>query len=127
MRRTLLSLVLPLLVLALPACAPAGSLSTAAPGVQVRVSSASRSDVNVFAMRGGQRIRLGTVPAGQSRTFRVESVQPGTVSRLSLRVEAIGSEDEWQSDVISLIPGQDIHLRVEALIGSSHVRLQESA
>ena len=35
--------------------------------------------VDAVAQRG-QRNRLGTVPSGQSRTFRVANVQPGTVT-----------------------------------------------
>lgn len=125
MRRTLLALVLPLLLVALPGCAPAGSLSSATAGVEVRAVNRNRADVNVFAVRAGQRNRLGTVPSGQSRTFRVANVQPGTVTQLVLHVEVIGSDGSWDSPVVSIVPGHRIMLAVEDLLSASNVQMQD--
>jgi hypothetical protein len=125
MRRTLLALVLPLLLLAAPGCAPAGSLSGAAEGVEVRATNRHRGDVNVFAVRASQRTRLGTVPSGQSRTFRVANVQPGTATQLTLHVEVIGSTESWDSQVVSIVPGHRIMLALEPLISTSNLQVQE--
>lgn len=126
MRRSLLVVALSLLAFALPACAPAGALSSATEGVSLRATNRNRADVNVFAMRSGQRTRLGTVPSGQNRTFRIANVQPGTASQLNLRVEVIGSGSQWDSPVISVISGHSIILTVEDLLSASNVQVQEN-
>ena len=86
-----------LLLVLVPACSsttsdPAAQPAPAPEGENARLDVSNRSsfDMDVFAIRIGQRIRLGTAPGGETSRFtlspgregrvRVESVSPGVSS-----------------------------------------------
>lgn len=80
---TLARLCFAILLALLPACAsttadPAGEPAPAPEGQNARLDVSNRSsfDMDVFAIRGGQRIRLGTAPGGETSRF---TLSPGVI------------------------------------------------
>ena len=77
-------LALAVLLAVLPACAPrtAEVPEPAAPApegqnARLDVSNRSSYDMDVFAIRSGQRIRLGTAPGGETSRF---TLSPGIIT-----------------------------------------------
>jgi hypothetical protein len=80
---TLSRLTLAILLALLPACAsttadPAEQPAPAPEGQNARLDVSNRSsfDMDVFAIRSGQRIRLGTAPGGETSRF---TLSPGVI------------------------------------------------
>jgi hypothetical protein len=80
---TLARLGFAILLVLLPACAsttadPAGQPAPAPEGQNARLDVSNRSsfDMDVFAIRSGQRIRLGTAPGGETSRF---TLSPGVI------------------------------------------------
>jgi hypothetical protein len=67
-------------------------------------------DANVFVMRGGQRVRLGTVPGVSTRTFTIPRgvIFGGTTVRFV--AEPIGSRASPTSHDITVFPGDNLRL-----------------
>lgn len=111
--RHLLLLLLPVLLLA--ACAGKRSRG-AAPGDSVRttveVENRSWSAVNVYAIRGGQRVRLGTVQAVTTTVLTIPAAIVSGVTSLSFLIDPIGSNRTPISQEISVREGDQITLYV---------------
>lgn len=80
---TLARLCFAILLALLPACAsttsdPAEQPAPAPEGQNARLDVSNRSsfDMDVFAIRSGQRIRLGTAPGGETSRF---TLSPGVI------------------------------------------------
>ncbi|HEU5049963.1 MAG TPA: hypothetical protein VFU00_06535, partial [Gemmatimonadales bacterium] len=77
-------IALAVVLLLLPACAastaePAEPAAPAPEGQNARLDVSNRSsyDMDVFAIRSGQRIRLGTAPGGETSRF---TLSPGIIT-----------------------------------------------
>ena len=80
---TLARLSFAVLLVVLPACSsstadPAAQPAPAPEGQNARLDVSNRSsfDMDVFAIRSGQRIRLGTAPGGETSRF---TLSPGVI------------------------------------------------
>lgn len=81
--------------------------------VAVTVKNANWMDMDVFAVRGGTRARVGSVTGLTTATFRVPAnFAPDGV--LQFMVDPIGSDAAYVTEKIVVSPGQ----RVELTIGS---------
>lgn len=69
-------------------------------------------DVNVYALTGTQRTRLGTVTAHASSTFRLPDVVVGTGRELQFLVDPVGSNAQGTSFSIYVTPGTTVRLSV---------------
>lgn len=95
-------------------CAPRGALPLLAPGstregpAWVQVTNQNWSDLRVYVVRNGQRVRLGTVTSMQTERFEV----PRTVNLLSgdvgLLVIPIGGSWVQASGALLVNPGQTV-------------------
>lgn len=74
-------------------------------------------DVALYVLRGGARVRLGTVRSTATESFRL----PPEASDLPVQVIAdpIGSTAIYQTDPVVLGPGQRLELRVADAISTS--------
>ncbi len=112
--RNLLLLLLPVLLFA--GCA-GGRQGRAAEGDEsirttVRVENRSWSAVNVYAVRGGQRVRLGTVQAVSTQALNIPSAVVSGVTTLSFLIDPIGSNRTPITQEISVREGDQITLYV---------------
>ena len=110
-----------LLSLTIDAAACARNKSAAVPPpepVVVLVNNSNYLDVDVFAVRGTSRARVGSVTGLSSATFRVPA-HYALDGHLQLLVDPIGSNATYLTDKIAVGPGQQVELTVAAILRMS--------
>lgn len=80
--------------------------------VAVTVDNQNFLDMNVFIIRGGQRIRLGTVPGLTSRILMVRPELIGYGTDVQFELHPIGGRSNPISETISVRPGDVVHLTI---------------
>ena len=80
--------------------------------VALNVDNQNFLDMNVYLVRGGQRIRLGTVPGLSSRTIMLRPEYVGYSADLQFEVHPIGGQGNPITENISVHPGDVISLRI---------------
>ena len=107
--RLLLVLVV---LLATGACGSASRRAGGAAEAQttVRVENRNFLDMNVYVVRSGQRIRLGTVPGTSTRVFPIPSHMIFGGTQLQFLADPIGSRQTPISDTIVVNPGDEVML-----------------
>lgn len=80
--------------------------------VAVNVDNQNFLDMNVFLIRGGQRIRLGTVPGLSTRILMVRPDLIGYGTEVQFEVHPIGGRANPITETISVRPGDVIHLTI---------------
>lgn len=78
----------------------------------VNVDNQAWLDVNIYAVSGGQRTRLGTVTAHSSRTYRIPDSIVGLGRELQFLVDPVGSNAQGTSFSIYVTPGNTVRLTV---------------
>lgn len=105
------ALLLPVLLLALAACAAMGSRELSREERStVQVENRSFNDVVVYALRSSQRIRLGLVPAVSTRTFTVPRSMVGGGRPVRFQTDPIGSSRTSVSHEISVRTGEEVQM-----------------
>ncbi len=84
----------------------------------VTVKNSNWMDVNVFAVRGTTRSRVGSVTGLSTATFRVPR-EYAPDGNLQLLVDPIGSDATYLTDKIAVNPGQRIELTVTSVLRMS--------
>jgi len=84
----------------------------------VTVNNSNYLDVDVFAVRGTTRSRVGSVTGLSSATFSLPTHYAPDGS-LQLLVDPIGSSATYLTDKIALGPGQHLELTVAAILRMS--------
>jgi hypothetical protein len=115
MRNITMRFAIPLLiVLVASACgarSQSGSTDLGA-ATTVRVMNQSFYDMNVYVLRSGQRIRLGTVNGNRTERFTLpRSIVTGSTP-LQFMADPIGSSRTSQSFEIQVSPGDEISLMI---------------
>jgi hypothetical protein len=84
-----------------------------------RITNNGWLDVNVYASRSGSRQRLGTVTGQNTEVFELPR---SFVEARGLRIfiDAIGSPQTYQTDLIPAGPGQQIDVVVQQRLAMSH-------
>jgi hypothetical protein len=108
-----LALAVALLGLAAAACRrpPAGPVNPQAE-VAVAVNNQNFLDMDVFIVRGTQRIRLGMVPGLSSRVLMVRPELIGYSQEVRFEVHPIGGRGDPVTETISVHPGDVVHLTI---------------
>lgn len=84
-----------------------------------RITNNGWLDVNVYASRSGSRQRLGMVTGQNTRVFELPRSFVDARG-LSIFIDAIGSPQTYQTDVIAAGPGQQIDVVVQQRLAMSH-------
>ncbi len=111
MRLFFLCLALPLL----SACSHAHSgvdSDGIAQGATVKVSSHHFLDINMYVVKDGQRLRLGTVRGTGTETFRIPASFLRTGGTLRFIADPIGSSETVFDQSYDLLPGDEIFVIV---------------
>lgn len=100
------------LALALAACGGSKSRSAAIPPPRttLRVENQGFSDMTIYAIRSGQRIRLGIATGSQTTTFTIPSNLIFGATPLRFLADPIGSNRTPVSDEITVQPGDQVRL-----------------
>ena len=96
------------------ACARKGARSAQGdtPPTTVRVRNQGFLDVNVYAVRGGQRVRLGTVTGNSVQVLRIPEFLLSGATPLRFIADPIGNQRQPTSDEIMVTPGDEVTLYV---------------
>jgi hypothetical protein len=86
--------------------------------VEVTVNNSNYLDVDVFAVRGTSRARIGSVTGLSSATLLVP-VHLAADGNVQLLVDPIGSNATYLTDRIAVSPGQQIELTVAPVLRMS--------
>lgn len=90
----------------------AGTRSLSAPAT-VKVANYNWMDVNVYAVQGGTRVRLGTVTTMGTGTFHLPARFLAQSNSVRLMVDPIGSAEGYITDGILVHGGQQISFNVQ--------------
>jgi len=102
------------------ACSKHHASAAAAPlePVEVIVNNSNYLDVDVFAVRGSSRSRVGSVTGLSTATLHVPA-QLVPDGHLQLLVDPVGSDATYLTDRIAVSQGQVVELTVTAVIRMS--------
>ena len=110
--RTRRTFVVAMLGLALAACG--GSKSNSAPNPQprttIRVENQGFADMTIYAIRSGQRVRLGIATGNQTTVFTIPSNLIFGATPLRFLADPIGGSGTPVSDEITVQPGDEVRL-----------------
>ncbi|HYH78266.1 MAG TPA: hypothetical protein VEX86_00665 [Longimicrobium sp.] len=87
----------------------------------VRVNNYNWMDVNVYAVQGGTRVRLGSVTSMSNGTFQLPSRFLMQSSSVRLMVDPVGSTEGYMTDGILVQGGQQISFNVQNSLRFSSV------
>lgn len=106
------------LALAAATCARPRASEDMDPKVEtaLRVENQAYLDMNVYVVRSGQRIRLGTVPGNTTRVFMLAPYLVGPGAQLGFLVDPVGSSRTALSEDIYVNPGDVIELVIPATV-----------
>jgi hypothetical protein len=99
---------------------PTDPASTAVqPATIARVTNNNWLDIRLYAVRAGSRQVIGVVRAFETEAFELPR-HLLAAHGIQLYVDPIGSPQWYQTDVISVSPGQVIELVVQERLAQSH-------
>lgn len=115
-----------LIALALSACASTsevknGPQRSAAPSAIVQVTNNNWADMNVYMLRAGMRVRLGTVTTMGSRRFQVPKSMMSASGEVRLIADPIGSRGQFTTAPVQFWPGQTVDFKIENHIAVSSI------
>jgi hypothetical protein len=110
--RTLAPLGLGLLAVACGRAAKTGDDPAPRAETAVKVENQNYLDMNVFVVRGGQRVRLGTVTGLSTQVFMLRPDMIGPASDVQFEIHPIGGRRNTRSETISVQPGDVIELTI---------------
>lgn len=118
-----------LVTLSLGACATnsgpqSGPLPSESGTANVRVTNNNWADMNVYAERGGMRVRLGTVTTMGSRLFRLPRALMNGNGDVRLVADPIGSRETHVTSPVQVWPGQTVAFRIENHIAISSITVR---
>ena len=85
------------------------------PRTTVKVDNRNFLDMNVFVVRFGQRIRLGTVTGLSSEVFTIPPDIVRSSPQLQFELHPIGGRGNPRTETISVQPGDEIDLTIPPL------------
>lgn len=110
-----IALALLLTAVATSCARPLGSGGDVASGTAtVRIENRAFLDVNVYASRSGQRIRLGTVTGNTTQVLPVPKSFVGTGVPVRFQADFIGSNKAPVSEEIVIWEGDEVQLTIPA-------------
>ena len=105
-----------------PFAGRSASAAAAVPPTMLTVSNYNWMDVVVYAVQGNSRVRLGQVTSMRTTSFRIPSrMVANGVERVRLMVDPVGSIEGWQTDAISVQPGEKVQFNVQNSLAFSSV------
>lgn len=88
--------------------------------VSVTVENRNWQDVVIFAIRGGNRVRLGMVTGMSTVGFVIESEMTRSL-QFQLVADPIGALEVYSSDRVRIEPGDQIHWTLSAKLTNSAI------
>lgn len=92
---------------------PAGPYPESAPAPTVRVTNHNWATMNVYAMRGSSRYRLGMVTSMSTAVFRIPTTVMGGQGRVELLADPIGSTRTFTAPVVYVHAGDQVQFDIQ--------------
>jgi hypothetical protein len=99
-------------IILLSACISSKGPQVPEPATALKVDNQSLADMTIYAIRGGQRIRLGLATGLKVSTFTIPSSLIFGATPLRFLADPIGSNRAPVSDEISVSPGDIVTLMI---------------
>ncbi len=80
--------------------------------VAITVDNQNYLDMDVFVLRDGQRVRIGTVPGVSSQVLMVRPDLVGYGTELRFELHPIGGRGNTFTETVTVRPGDVIHLTI---------------
>ena len=110
MRTLTRSFALVALVLAAVACGSRRGPARMEVPTTLRVENQAFSDMNIYVVQGGQRVRLGTANGNSTTRFRIPANLIFGPTSLRFIADPIGGRRSPVSDEITVSPGDEVGL-----------------
>lgn len=78
----------------------------------LRVENQRFSDMNIFVLSGGQRVRLGLATGSSTTKFTIPSSLVGGLTPLRFLADPVGGRQVPVSEEITVQPGDEVVLRI---------------
>jgi hypothetical protein len=78
----------------------------------LRVENQGFADMTIYALQGGQRIRLGLATGNTTSTFVIPDYLLGAANSIRFLADPVGSSRTPVSDEISVHPGDQVTLTI---------------
>ena len=115
--RTCASAVLLLLLFSACSANPREQGTGAEEDATARVENRAWTDMTIYAVAGGQRVRLGSVSGNSTRVLRIPSQVVGFGRSLTFVADPLGSDRTSTSFEIYVRPGDEITLTIPPQAG----------
>ena len=114
MRTTVRIFALAAMCITLAVCSrnPRPSSGSAQEKTMLRVENQGFSDMTIYVLQGGQRIRLGLAVGNSTSVFRIPDYLLGAGNALRFLADPVGSRRTPVSDEISVHPGDQVTLTI---------------
>ena len=89
-----------------------GSAPVPQPRTSIRIENQGFSDMTIYAIRSGQRVRLGNAPGNSTTTFTIPSNLIFGATPLRFLADPIGGNRSPVSEEITLLEGEEVVLRI---------------
>lgn len=106
----------------LAACAPAMSSDGAATMPEqtaLVVDNNNWTDMTLYVLRDGMRVRIGSVTALSKARFRLSDALIGGAGDVRILADPLAAGDRFVSHPLTILPGQEVRLRLENNIALS--------
>ena len=106
----------------LSACAPAmdqAAFGSANNQTMLIVENNNWSDMVIYVLRGAHRSRVGSVASMTTVRFKLPGSAAGLYGEMRIVADPIGSDRAFTSQVINVVPGANVEVRVENNIAVS--------
>ena len=87
--------------------------------VVVEVTNGHMQDIDLYAVNGGQRWRLGTITTGETERFRVPTAAAIAGNEFALQVHPIGGGRDFFTDRVLVSAGDRVRLNVAPMLAQS--------
>lgn len=119
MRSTRIAIATCLVALGLAGCGgrnTADGVNPDAP-VMLKVENDSFSDMRIYVIQSGQRVRIGTANGKSVSTFKIPQAIVHGITTLAFQAVPIGANGSAVSEQITVTPGEEVTLRIPPTAG----------
>jgi hypothetical protein len=93
---------------------PPDPMAEPTPPTYVRVENQAFNDMNIYVLRGAQRLRLGTATGSSTTRFRIPNNLIFGPTALAFYADPIGGNRTPVSQEITVSPGDEVTLTIPA-------------
>jgi hypothetical protein len=109
--------------LGIAACAPAteqAGVGAYESQTTLHVDNGNWAEMTIYVMRGVARTRIGSVRGMSTADFRITDTMVNGLGEVRIIADPVGSERTYVSDVIHVVPGARVDLKLQSHLPISY-------